>query len=102
MTLISSFSTIFLLQTDPAATAPASGNAIVEMVQNSGPIALTVLGLLLLSSLFSWAVILSKLSSFGRARAQSQRFLRAFRKATRLQDIATVSEEFKPSPLVTV
>ncbi len=92
-----------MLQADQAATAPpASGSAIVEMIQNSGPIALVVLGLLLLSSLFSWAVILAKISSFGRARAQSKRFLRAFRKATRLQDISAVSEQFKPSPLVTV
>ena len=72
------------------------------MLQNSGPIALTVLGILAISSLFSWAVIFAKLSSFGRARTQSQRFLRAFRKATRLQDIAAVSEQFKPSPLVNV
>jgi biopolymer transport protein TolQ len=104
MTPILSLSTILMLQTDAAtaASAPASGNAIVEMLQNSGPIALAVLGLLALSSLFSWAVIFAKLSSFGRARAQSQRFLRAFRKATRLQDIAAVSEQFKPSPLVNV
>ncbi len=99
---IHSFPAILLLQTDPAPPVPAGGSAIVEMVQNSGPIALAVLGLLLLSSLFSWAVILAKLSSFSRARTQSQRFLRAFRKATRLQDIAAVSEQFKPSPLVNV
>ena len=93
-----------MLQADQstAAPTPASGSAIVEMVQNSGPIALTVLALLLFASFFSWAVILAKLSSFGRARTQSQRFLRAFRKATRLQDVAAVSEQFKPSPLVAV
>src|SRR5277367_7141985 len=104
MTLIHGFPILLLLQIDSsaAAPAPASGSAIVEMVQNSGPIALTVLGLLLISSLFSWAVILAKLSSFRRARTQSQRFLRAFRKASRLQDIAAVSEQFKPSPLVAV
>jgi len=104
MTFIHSFATLLMLQADQAAAAPApaSGSAIVEMLQNSGPIALTVLALLLFASLFSWAVILAKLSSFGRARAQSQRFLRAFRKASRLQDIAAVSEQFKPSPLVAV
>jgi biopolymer transport protein TolQ len=37
-----------------------------------------------------------------RARAQSGRFLRAFRRAQRLQDVAAVSEQFKPSPLVPV
>src|SRR5277367_1016904 len=104
MISIHSFATLLMLQADQAAgtPVPASGSAIVEMVQNSGPIALTVLGLLLISSLFSWAVILAKLSSFRRARTQSQRFLRAFRKASRLQDIAAVSEQFKPSPLVAV
>jgi biopolymer transport protein TolQ len=89
------------------ANAPASmpvnnGSAIVEMLQNSGPIARTVLGVLLFGSLFSWAIILGKWAGFKRARAQSRRFLRAFRKATRLQEIATVSEQFKPSPLVNV
>jgi biopolymer transport protein TolQ len=56
----------------------------------------------LIGSLFSWAIILGKWASFRRARSQSRRFLRAFRKASRLQEIATVSEQFKPSPLVNV
>src|SRR5262249_27436781 len=38
----------------------------------------------------------------GRARSQSGRFIRAFRKAQRLQDVAAVAEQFKPSPLVGV
>jgi biopolymer transport protein TolQ len=96
---------LHVFQTDPDAAAPAAapgGSAIVEMVQNSGPIALAVLGLLLAASLFSWAIILGKWSSFRRARRQSLRFLRAFRKAGRLQEISAVSEQFKPSPLVNV
>ena len=35
-------------------------------------------------------------------RVQSGRFLRAFRKAQRLQDIAAVADQFRPSPLVGV
>ena len=50
----------------------------------------------------SWSVILTKWASIRQARAQSGRFLRAFRKAQRLQDVAAVSEQFKPSPLVAV
>ena len=95
-----------IFQTDPDAAAPPpaapGGSAIVEMVQNSGPVALAVLALLLFASLFSWAIILGKWSSFRRARRQSLRFLRAFRKAGRLQEISAVSEQFKPSPLVNV
>jgi biopolymer transport protein TolQ len=98
----------FFLQadSDPGAAAPPPvaehGSAILEMVSNSGPVALAVLGILLLASLYSWAIILGKLGTFRKARAQSLRFLRAFRKAQRLQEIATVSEQFKPSPLVSV
>jgi biopolymer transport protein TolQ len=88
---------------NPTAAPPVNnGSAVLEMLQNSGPIAMAVLAVLLIASLFSWAIILGKWASFRRARAQSKRFLRAFRKASRLQEIATVSEQFKPSPLVNV
>ncbi len=102
--LLHSLALVFL-QADDAAAAPppvTDSNAIMEMLRNSGPVALTVLGILVVASLFSWAIILSKWSGFRRAQAQSRRFLRAFRKATRLQEIAAVSEQFKPSPLVNV
>jgi biopolymer transport protein TolQ len=87
-----------------AAATPAApgGSAIVEMLRNSGPVAMSVLGLLALASLFSWTIIIGKLSAFKRARTQGRRFLRAFRKATRLQEISAVSESFKPSPYVPV
>ena len=101
--MISLFSALLLFQdTNSVAPPTNNGSAILEMIQNSGVIAMTVLGVLLLSSLFSWAIILGKWAAFRRARAQSHRFLRAFRKANRLQEIATVSEQFKPSPLVNV
>jgi biopolymer transport protein TolQ len=101
--MISLLSALLLFQdTNPVAPPPNNGSAVVEMIQQSGPIAMTVLIVLLIGSLFSWAIILGKWGSFRRARAQSQRFLRAFRKANRLQEIATVSEQFKPSPLVNV
>src|ERR1700744_2928287 len=97
---------LFFLQADDAA-APAvhtsnGFGAVVDMVRNSGPVAIAVLVLLLIGSLYSWAIILSKSSLFRRARAQSRRFLRAFRKAGRLQEVSAVSDQFKPSPLVDV
>jgi len=101
--MISLVSALLLFQdTNPAPPQVGELSGIVEMFQNSGPVALTVLAFLLFGSLFSWAIILGKWAAFRRARAQSQRFLRAFRKANRLQEIATVSEQFKPSPLVNV
>lgn len=78
------------------------GGEIVDMISNSGPVAKLVLVALLIFSLISWAIILTKWSLLSRARAQSGRFVRAFRRAQRLQDIAAVAEQFKPSPLVSV
>jgi biopolymer transport protein TolQ len=78
------------------------GGEILDLVGETGPVAKTVLFLLLAFSLLSWAIILSKWSVLRRARVQSGRFLRAFRKAQRLQDIAAVADQFRPSPLVGV
>src|SRR5437764_1883081 len=78
------------------------GGEIVNLVSESGPVAKAVLLILLLFSILSWSIILSKWTSLRRARTQSGRFLRAFRKAQKLQDVMAVSEQFKPSPLVPV
>lgn len=78
------------------------GGEIVDLVRQTGLVAQAVLLGLLAFSLISWAIILSKWSTLKRARVQSGRFLRAFRRAQRLQDVAAVSEQFRPSPLVGV
>jgi len=78
------------------------GGEIVDMLSNTGAVAKLVLLTLLAFSLISWAIILTKWSLLHKARLQSGRFVRAFRKAQRLQDIAAVADQFKPSPLVGV
>jgi biopolymer transport protein TolQ len=78
------------------------GGEIVSLVRETGLVAQAVLLILLTFSILSWSIILTKWSSLRRARVQSGRFLRAFRKAQRLQDVAAVAEQFNPSPLVTV
>lgn len=78
------------------------GGEIIDLVKETGPVAQAVLLLLLAFSLVSWSIILSRWSVLRRARVQSGRFLRAFRRAQRLQDVAAVSEQFLPSPLVGV
>src|SRR6195952_2126447 len=95
---------LYLFQEDPAAAAPRrpSGSPPLEMTHNGGPVPFAVLVILLLASIFSWAIMISKWSRFGRAHTQSLRFVRAFRKSTRLSEIAAVAEQFKPSPLVAV
>lgn len=78
------------------------GGEIVNLILESGPVAKLVLVILLLFSLLSWAIILSKWAAIRRARAQSGRFVRMFRKSQRLEDVAAVADQFEPSPLVTV
>ena len=75
---------------------------ITNLVLQSGPVAKVVLLILLFFSLLSWAIILAKWSRLSRARVQSGRFIRAFRKSNRLQDVSAVAEQFRPSPLVAV
>lgn len=98
---------IFLFQdadapAGPATLPPAHGGALLEMLHNSGPTALTVLVILLIASIFSWAIMISKWNSFRAAQAQSTKFVRAFRKSGRLSEIAAVADQFRPSPLVAV
>jgi len=78
------------------------GGEIIDLVRETGLVAQAVLLGLLAFSLVSWAIILSKWALVKRARVQSGRFLRAFRQAPRLQDVATVSDRFRPSPIVGV
>ncbi len=83
-------------------SASIVGGEIVNLIQDSGLVAKVVLLILLAFSVLSWGIILSKWARFGSARRQSGRFIRAFRKAQRLQDISAVAEQFRPSPLVAV
>ena len=77
--------------------ASALGGEVLEMVSNTGLVAKTVLVILLVFSLISWAIIFSKWGLFRRARVQSGRFVAVFRKAERLQELAAVAEQFKPA-----
>jgi biopolymer transport protein TolQ len=101
--LIPTAAFVLILQADSGASPAAPGSsALVEMISNSGPVAMAVLVLLLVASIYSWTVIFGKASTFSKATKESRRFIRAFRKATRLQEIATLATDFKLSPLAQV
>lgn len=74
----------------------------LQLVRTSGIIPNAVMGLLALASLLSWTVILSKWVMLRGAQKSNRRFLRAFRKATRLDAVAAASEQFRSAPLVGV
>ena len=75
---------------------------LARMMTHIGPVAIFVLVLLLLASLYSWMVILGKISTFSKATTQSRKFIRAFRKATRLNEIAALTSDYSASPLAQV
>jgi len=72
------------------------------MIGHIGGIAVGVLALLLLASLYSWTVILGKMGTFRKATQQSRRFVRLFRNATRLSEIVAMAAECQASPLALV
>ncbi|MFZ0302706.1 MAG: MotA/TolQ/ExbB proton channel family protein [Terracidiphilus sp.] len=95
------------MQADGGAAAsapPATGGfgALTQMIGNIGPIAVGVLVLLLIASLYSWMVILGKIGTFRRATQQSRRFVKMFRNASRLQEISAMAADCPASPLAQV
>lgn len=77
-------------------------SGLAKMMSNIGAIAIAVLVLLLIASLYSWTIILGKMSSFKKATTQSRKFIRTFRKASRLQEIAALAGDYGASPLAQV
>src|SRR3954447_12042443 len=98
---------VYILQSDsgaaPAAPSGITGvSALADLAGNIGPIAGGVLLLLLIASLYSWTVIFGKIATFKRATTQSRRFVRAFRKTSRLNEIASIAPDCSASPLAQV
>jgi biopolymer transport protein TolQ len=72
------------------------------MVRHEGPLGIAVVVILVVFSVMSWTVIFAKFGSLRSAAASNTRFLRAFRKAPGIEAVVAVSEQFRPSPLVSV
>lgn len=76
--------------------------SIWEMVTTAGPLSWVVLVILAGLSVLSWSIIFGKWSRFRQARTANGQFVRAFRKASGLQQVALAVEQFRVSPLATV
>ncbi len=85
---------------EPVHAAGQSG--LGEMLHNSGPTAISVLLLLAVMSVFSWTIMIGKFLQFRKAAEQNVKFLRQFRKSSRLSEMSTMADQFRPSPLVAV
>ncbi len=82
---------LFLLQTE-----------FWNLVSHGTILANSVLAILLAASVFSWTIIFSKWSAFGRASRNDAGFLRAFRQSGSIEGAIAAGEQFGPSPLVSL
>jgi len=76
--------------------------SILEMVSRSTPVAKAVLLLLLIFSIVSWSIILTKVFIYRRARKEDQTFLKIFSKSDSLTNIYNFCKEMKFSPIARV
>jgi len=86
------------------ATAGSSGfsGGIFELIRSAGIVAQGVFLLLLVFSIFSWAIIFQKLVLFRKVERQSLSFLQLFHESSKLSEIYKRSSDFKNSPLTGV
>src|SRR5580700_11222094 len=96
-------SAVFLAQaanTGALTQAPvSSGIDYWAVVTGGSPVVVSVLGLLLLASVVSWAIIVRKALHLGAAQRQSAKFLNIFWQAKRLDAIYQEAEAFPLSPV---
>jgi len=74
----------------------------VDLILNSGTIAILVYLLLLAFSILSWTIIFRKLALFKKVEKQSHQFLKVFHESSKLSSIYKASPTYRDSPLVGV
>jgi biopolymer transport protein TolQ len=74
-------------------------SSVLELVLSAGPVAKSVLAVLLLFSIVSWALIVEKWWQFRRVRGQSVAFLKAFREGRRTPALVSTARKLRESPL---
>ena len=72
------------------------------LVEQTGWVARIVLGILLIFSLYSWAIIIQKSRIFGQIEPQTRKFLQIFRSGRELPDPRTMRAAASGTPLVQV
>ena len=74
----------------------------LEMIMNSSPVTQAVLGLLVVLSLMSWAVMFGKWLEFRKVRKSGDSFMRSFERAQSLDEVATLVKHATASPFTHV
>ena len=77
-----------------------NGASVLDLVLSSGAVAKIVLLLLLLCSILSWAIILSKGLALRKANQQDRRFLALFARAENLTELQRRAVKLRDGPMV--
>jgi len=76
--------------------------SLVEVLNQTTPITKVILGVLLLVSVWSWGIILSKILLLRKINKESETFWKIFRRGKSLSEISTACETLRFTPLVPV
>jgi len=91
------FVALWLLQWNGSSRA-----SVPALIASSGPFAKAVLGVLMIMSVYSWAVIWNRSRLYGRVRRADRTFLAAFRRLPRQADFRLVCDQHPNSLLARV
>jgi biopolymer transport protein TolQ len=89
-----------LLQAQGGAGLESPSSNPLAILATSTPVAKGVLLILAVLSIWTWAIILYKLWTLGRARRQSDSFLEVFRRSNKFSEVQAVCRSLSDSPLV--
>ena len=95
-------SVVLALQVQDGATAPPAADDVVQILSQTGPINIAVFVILVIFSIASWAIILSKTLSYRKIQKQSATFLEVFRRSQKFSEVQAVCPSLPDSPLVGV
>jgi biopolymer transport protein TolQ len=73
---------------------------LIALLRTTTPVTRVVLGVLLVFSVWSWGIILSKALLLRKIRKETEVFWKIFRKGQNLSEIATAAETLRFTPLV--
>lgn len=76
--------------------------SLIRLIVEANIIVQLVLAILLLFSVFSWAIIIFKRNTFRAAARHTERFLNAFRRSRNLAEVNDAARHYRSSPLVAI
>ncbi|HKQ76034.1 MAG TPA: MotA/TolQ/ExbB proton channel family protein [Blastocatellia bacterium] len=100
--LLSSFLPAFFLLQEQVAQNDNSSSSLLYLILRASPIAKSVLVILLLFSIASWAIIFAKARATKLAERQTAELMRAFENSSRWADLMASVNSFSGSPLAAI